>query len=146
MKLLTNSFTRTIDDFVKRSETNYLEFQNSSHYALVNDKIMEDFNIYRDRYYDTIIQQYATERILTDDEFKKYKYRPKRLSNDIYGTIDYWYILLMINKMSSVFQFVKKKIKVLTIEGTVYLKNLYKKEEDDVIRNKTNIREKLKNK
>jgi archaellum component FlaG (FlaF/FlaG flagellin family) len=143
MKLLGNSATRTIDDYVKRSSENYLQFQNSSHYTVVDGEIMEDFNIFRDRYYDTIMNQYTVDRILTEEEYQKYKYRPKRLSSDIYGTIDYWYILLMINKMSSTLQFTKKRIKVLSIEGTIFIKNLYKKEESELIRNKNEIKKKL---
>jgi hypothetical protein len=144
MKMLGNSYTRTVDEFIERSAENYMEFQNSSHYTLVDGVIMEDFNIFRDRYYDLIMHKYTKDRILSEDEFKKYRYRPKRLSNDLYGSIDYWYILLMINKMTTSMEFVKKRIKILTMGGIAYCKTVFMKEELDINANKKKIAEQLK--
>jgi hypothetical protein len=142
MKLLLNGTSRTVDDFIKNSIDNYLEFQNSSHFTVVNGEVMEDFNIFRDRYFDAIMS-YTETRTLKDSEIKKYRYRPKRLSYDLYQCIDYWYILLMINRMSSMMEFNKRTIKVLTYEGVTFLKNLAKKEENDIILNKKEIETEL---
>ena len=144
MKLLNNSKTQTIDQFVKNSTESYLQFQNSSYYKVINGEIMEDFNIFRDRYFDTIMQ-YTEIKVFTDDEHRRYKYRPKRLSAALYSTIDYWYILLMINKMSSILEFDKKKIKILNYGGVAFLKSLAKKEENLIAENKNQVRETLKN-
>ncbi len=142
MKLTRNSYAKTIDIFVDQSIDNYLEFQNSSHHIVINGVILEDYNIFRDRYYDTIMQ-YTENITLSVDDMKKYKYRPKRLSTDRYHTIDYWYILLMINKMSSALEFTKRNINVLTYNGVEFLKMLAKKEESEIKENRKQIRTQL---
>ena len=40
-------------------------------------------------------------RIFTDDELKKYRFRPKWLALDHYGATDYWWIILAVNGYSS---------------------------------------------
>lgn len=52
---------------------------------------------------------------LTDKEVAKYKYKPKILSYDIYGDPEYFYIILIINNMTSVkdFDLENKKIKLI---------------------------------
>ncbi len=142
MKLIRNAYAKTIDTFVEQSIDNYLEFQNSSHHIVINGIILEDYNIFRDRYYDTIMQ-YAENIILSADDMKKYKYRPKRLSADRYSTVDYWYILLMMNKMSSALEFTKRNINVLSYGGVEYLKMLAKKEESEIESNRKQIRAQL---
>ena len=51
---------------------------------------------------------------LTDDEFIKYKYRPKILAYDIYGTTDLDFVILAINRISTPKDFVYKKIKMIS--------------------------------
>lgn len=42
---------------------------------------------------------------ITDEEFRKYKYAPKRLSFDLYGTTEYWSALLELNNCLSIIDF-----------------------------------------
>ena len=86
---------------------------------------------------------YTEMMTMTDDEFRKYKYRPKVLSAQLYETVDYWYILLIINGMYSCMDFNKRKIRVLTYEGTRFIKNALMKEEVDISENKTQVQDDL---
>jgi archaellum component FlaG (FlaF/FlaG flagellin family) len=137
-----NTATKTITEFIEKGLNNSIQFQNSSYFTIVNGEIMEDYNIYRDRYFHNIMQ-YTTEYTMGDDEFKKYQYQPKRLSADLYHTVDYWYILLCINKMSTRMQFKKKHINILTYGGIEYIKTLAKKEEGEIAANKISIAKQL---
>ena len=48
--------------------------------------------------------------LLTDEEERKYRYAPKRLSTDIYGTPEYWSLLLFINEVHSIVDFAPSQI------------------------------------
>lgn len=51
---------------------------------------------------------------LTESEYKKYMYNPKRLSFDLYGTTELWALLLDINELVSVAQFNLQTLKVFS--------------------------------
>lgn len=137
-----NIHCQTIDDFVRIGKTNSVQFQNSSYFKEIDGQILEDYNIFRDRYYKKLMS-YTEMMTMTDDEFRKYKYRPKVLSAQLYETVDYWYILLIINGMYSCMDFNKRKIRVLTYEGTRFIKNALMKEEIDISENKTQVQDDL---
>ena len=42
---------------------------------------------------------------LSDEEYKKYRYNPKRMSYDLYGTTELWSLLLNANELLSVTEF-----------------------------------------
>jgi len=48
----------------------------------------------------------------TSEEYRKYRYNPWRLSDDLYGTTELWFMLLHINEMFSVNEFNLRTIKV----------------------------------
>jgi hypothetical protein len=139
-----NTRTKSISEFIEIGLHNAIQFQNSSYFTIVNGEIMEDYNIYRDRYYQNIMK-YVALYTMSDIEFKKYCYQPKRLSATLYNTVDYWYILLFINKMSTRMQFKKKQINILSYEGINYIKTLTKKEEQEITANKASIAKQLEN-
>ena len=49
---------------------------------------------------------------LTDEEYLKYRFNPKLLSYDLYGTTELWSLLLDINELTSVTEFDMKELKV----------------------------------
>lgn len=77
-----------------------------------------DNNLYNynciDDYIDILLSSSVNIK-LTDKEVAKYKYKPKILSYDIYGDPEYFYIILIINNMTSVkdFDLENKKIKLI---------------------------------
>jgi len=48
----------------------------------------------------------------TDNDFRKYKFQPKKLSLILYQTTELWSLLLKLNNMSSILEFTKKDILV----------------------------------
>ena len=47
---------------------------------------------------------------LNNEEYEKYKYNPKLLSYDIYGTTELWFLILEANELYSATQFSNKTI------------------------------------
>lgn len=138
MTIKGNIVTKTLDDFSSIGSQNSLQFQNSSYFKVINGEVLEDFNIFRDRYYKALMS-YTRDYEFTTENFNRYKYRPKFLSAELYDTVDFWYILLIINNMYSCMDFNRKKIKVLTYEGVTFIKNVMMKEEKDIAENKKQV-------
>lgn len=77
-----------------------------------NDRIVKFpfssiINKYKDFLYNIII-----EIELNDEELEIYQYKPKMLSEDLYGTTELWDTILILNNATSVSEFKSKKIKL----------------------------------
>ena len=76
----------------------------------------QDDIIYFDRLsyskYDRLIMGMATDITLTDDEYRKYRFHPERLSYDVYGNVNLSHLILYINKCSD-YSFNKYNIKLI---------------------------------
>ena len=55
MTIKGNIVTKTLDDFSSIGSQNSLQFQNSSYFKVINGEVLEDFNIFRDRYYKALM-------------------------------------------------------------------------------------------
>ena len=62
---------------------------------------------YKDFLYEIIIT-----RELTEKEQEKYQYKPKMLSEDLYGTTELWDTILILNECVYVSQFKPKSVKI----------------------------------
>lgn len=51
---------------------------------------------------------------LTDEQYRKYVYKPKLLCNDIYGNPELYFIILLLNDIADVKEFNKTKFLMLT--------------------------------
>lgn len=80
--------------------------------------------------YMSIIKDYFINITLTDEETSKYFYHPKKLSLDLYGTIELWFLLIKINNMTSISEFNKKKIKIFHPDHLDVLNKIMIKEAD----------------
>jgi hypothetical protein len=78
-----------------------------------NHKIIINYTSLIDKYYD-FLKKIIVDYEMTDEEFIKYKFQPKRFCMDMYGTTELWSTLLRINNMVSAIQFTNKKIKAFT--------------------------------
>lgn len=71
------------------------------------------FNMYSllDRYMDDL-ENWITTIELTDNEYLKYRFQPKRLCMDVYGCPDLAPLILKINNMISLLEFDKQSIRM----------------------------------
>lgn len=107
----------TIDDLVEWGKEQEISYRNLHKGAYITNlqsgdviriplnSIMSDY-----RYF---IEPYIIEIEMNDEELYLYQFKPKSLSYKLYGTTEYWSVLLMINNCVSKVDFNKKKIKVL---------------------------------
>jgi hypothetical protein len=80
--------------------------------------------------YMSILKNYFINVTLTDEEMTKYSYQPKKLSLDLYGTIELWFLLIRINNLTSISEFNKKKIKIFHPDYLDILNKIMIKEKD----------------
>ena len=55
--------------------------------------------------YATELNQFKSKITLSDEEYRKYRFNPKRMSFDLYGTTEMWFLLLHANELTSVSEF-----------------------------------------
>lgn len=80
---------------------------------------------------------------LGQESYMKYRFKPKLLAYDLYGTTEYYFILLAINGICSVKDFDLKRINVIepSILATL-INNIYVAEEDYIKQNRKKIEKK----
>ena len=76
---------------------------------------------------------------MSDKKLNRYRYRPKLLSYDLYGTTDLWHLILWINNMYSVTQFNESSIYIFNPDKLNLLVRIINNETSDIIDNKNNI-------
>ena len=57
--------------------------------------VVNMFNLY-EKYYELLLE-HSTIVVLTDEEYSKYRYNPRLLSKDLYGTPELHYMLIRLN-------------------------------------------------
>lgn len=83
------------------------------------------FNMYSiiDMYLDDLESIIET-IVLTDSEYLKYRYQPKRLCVDVYNCIDLAPLILKINNMISLLEFDKQEIRMFKTSIISYLNEI----------------------
>lgn len=111
------SSIKTISEQIKKGnsiELSMTNFHTKDVLDTTNDKIVVNtLSILNNYMY--FLKQYITELKLDIDEIQKYAYKPKLLSYTIYGTIEYYDLILRINNMDSVMDFSPENIKILKV-------------------------------
>lgn len=108
------------------------------------EKIIVNMNALFERYYDILLDTVETV-VLTDEEYMKYRFKPKLLSNDLYGTPELHFILLRLNNMCSVTEFDTNEIKVFGTGLVTTLNEIMIKEYDNYIDNELSIIKEINN-
>ncbi len=88
----------------KRMRDNSLMFENISEVDRVGDINTYTISILSE-YLPELIANSSTHRFETVNDAEKYYHRPKRLSKDLYGVSDYWWILLAVNSYVNIDEF-----------------------------------------
>ena len=75
---------------------------------------------------------------LTDKEFIRYQYNPKALAYKLYGSTEYYYIILFLNGMTNIKEFNKRKIKLIRPNAlSTILSAIYTSESDFLTENQS---------
>lgn len=107
--------TATIEEFIDMKETDDITY---SQFSILVKCIGENSVVQYAQ--DNIIYDYldelnesAVEYEMTDDEFVKYRCKPKLLAYDLYGSTEIYFVIMALNGMCNIKDFNKRKLKLL---------------------------------
>ena len=112
----------TIDQFIQTEQNKSVNYPNYYYQKVISEDdlhIIMNYQSIMDRYVQ-YIRDYITEIELSQEEMRKYRYNPKRLSFNLYGTTSYWWSIIFANQIHSLTEFDFSRdnvIKVFTREG-----------------------------
>lgn len=133
-------YTRAyMDEYVKDGEALVFSRDTNLFKTKTND-IITPYQSIVCRYYDSL-KSYITTMTFSGDEKDRYKYNPRFLSYDLYGTPELWAELLYINNMVSVAEFKKTTVNIFTTDIIDALLEIKLIIENDLIDNKASIKE-----
>ena len=112
----------TIDQFIQAEQNKSVKYPNYYYQKVISEDdlhVIMNYQSIMDRYVQ-YIRDYITEIELSQEEMRKYRYNPKRLSFNLYGTTSYWWSIIFANQIHSLTEFDFSRdnvIKVFTREG-----------------------------
>lgn len=133
--------TNYIDDFIDAGQN--LAFGHEKYmlkYQTEQSKIVVPMQSLIQKYRGAF-RKYIVEYEMTDKEFERWKYNPKRMCKEMYGTPELWTEILFINHMVGITEFKKQTVKLYTlgiIDAINELLMIYKM---DIADNRANLKE-----
>ena len=104
----------------------------------LNEKFVVNISCVFEKYYE-LLTDHAVTVALTNEEYLRYRFKPRMLSKDLYGTYDLHYLLLKLNNITSVIYFDFTELKVFKPEIIRLLNEIQILEEENRIDNQMNI-------
>lgn len=113
--------TITLEEYIDCKSDYDMSYHNTSFVDKYDGKEYDVYNITSDYIDELRSDEYSVLITLTEAQYSKYKYRPKLLCFDLYGSTELHFIILLINDMYSCKQFTKRKIRLPSV---VMMENL----------------------
>ena len=95
------------------------------------------FNLF-EKYYELLLDNTVI-ATLSDEEYKKYRFNPRLLSQDLYGTRELHFMLLRLNYVYSVTEFDFTEVRVFKSNITSILNEIMVLESENYIDNEVDI-------
>lgn len=109
----------TLDEWLEEDQEQTIRISTMHHKIIINDDDLTcivNFESILDRYM-SIFEKYLTYVHLTDRQLHEYEFNPKKFSYRIYGTTEWWWMILQLNEMYSGTQFNQKRIRVIKLSA-----------------------------
>ena len=104
----------TIQDLINRKQTKgIIDYNTFSFSMTINKSITIPFQNVITTTYAKELKTLAEEVTLTEEEYQKYKYKPKLLAYDIYNYTELFYIINFLNNIYNIKDFNKRKLKLI---------------------------------
>lgn len=104
----------TIQDLINRKQTKgIIDYNTFSFSMTINKSIIIPFQNVITTTYAKELKTLAEEVTLTEEEYQKYKYKPKLLAYDIYNYTELFYIIDFLNNIYNIKDFNKRKLKLI---------------------------------
>ena len=108
----------TIGQFLKQYDKQPIKFTDFFNKGvLIDDQVklfVNDDSVLN--LYDDLLKKYKIKYRMTNAEYRKYKYNPHKLANDIYGSTEYWWLILHANELTSASEFNSQSIWIYRVE------------------------------
>lgn len=131
----------TLDELISAGLDTSVDLKAFSYLLNINDTVIPIYSVL-DSYMDFITPHSKLVK-LTETEATKYKYDPKKLSLDLYGTMDLWVLLLKLNRCSHPLNFVSKNVRVLDPDNLSILSKILQSESQRLNKNRLRTFENL---
>jgi hypothetical protein len=132
----------TIQEIIEAGKRSALTTDELSLKTIVTNSSDEKFIINLtpvfEKYYE-LLTDYAVTVRLTEEEYLRYRFKPRLLSKDLYGTYDLHYLLLKLNHITSVIYFDYTELRVFTPEIVSLLNEIKILEFDNYTENQMEI-------
>ncbi len=102
------------------------------------NKFVVNWSYVYEKYYELLLEHVVTVT-LTDKEYMKYRYQPKRLAEDLYGEKDLYFLLLRVNYIYSIINFDFKELKVFRASVIPLINEILVIESESYIDNEMNV-------
>ena len=128
--------TSTLESFI-----NYKNLDSNVYYkdlsifekSIDGKSVLLSYNILND--YRKEIFDFVIPITLTNEEFQKYQYQPKKLAYDLYGSTEYYYMILFINSMTNIKEFNRRRINLMRAKDmSIILSAIYSSESEYIER------------
>lgn len=103
-----------------------------------NEKYVVNISNIFEKYYEILLDNTVIV-VLTDEEYLKYRFKPKVLSYDLYGTKELHYMLLRLNYVYSVINFDFKELRVFNTNILNLLNEIMILENENYIENDLDV-------
>lgn len=132
--------TYTIEDLITEGSTDIVTYTKFSLLEKIGDMTVPTENIIFD-YMDELKKLSVNVR-LTDNELLKYKYKPKLLAFDVYGTTESYFVIMALNNIIDVRDFKMKRLKMLKKDAmSEIISYIYSANTDLIKANRQHLRE-----
>jgi hypothetical protein len=125
----------TLNELIYEGRTNNFNINNYCTWTQIGDNLLTIGGNILDKYImflDTIKIRIA----FTEEDYMKYKYRPKELSKKLYGTEELATVILKLNNISHEADFINKKVYALDpANATLVLNKIISINEDVIAKN-----------
>ena len=130
--------TYTIEEFIAQGSSTQITYDKLSIFENVDGLYLVTHNVLDD--YKKEIDMCCQTVVLSTSELNKYKYKPKLLAYDIYGSTELFFIILFTNNICDVKDFNRNKIKLLPQDSLeTIISYIYESQEAILSKNKANI-------
>ena len=119
---------------INNSELSLKHVMNNS----ADEKFIINISNLFEKYYELLLDNTVIV-VLTDEEYLKYRFKPKVLSHDLYGTMELHYMLLRLNHVYSVTNFDFKEVRVFNTNILSLLNEIMILENEEFIENEVNV-------
>lgn len=103
--------------------------------------VVNMYNLY-EKYYDLLLEHTARV-ILSEEEQMRYRFNPRLLSKDLYGTIELHYMLLRLNHVYSIINFDFTEVTVFKPSVITLLNEIMVIESENFIENEVSVIKRL---